>query len=315
MGKRGRKPNLEHQRQAAKLRSEGLTLQEIGNRMGVSRQRVDQLLARSDPHEKLVAIKCRECGAVIGRVRQLGQGDTEDHRERRPLPFIEFEALVQTTRKGRTRRRLAGPDRALLYRVTSFVGFRAQQMASLKPESFRLDGEAPTVTVEAAYSKHRREDVQPIRQDLAELLKDWMTGKPAGERLWPGTWWKHVAKMVRADLEVARAEWIKEAGEDQDERTRREQSSYLAFRDDASRVFDFHALRGQYVSNLEAAGVTPKMLQTLARHSRIETTLKHYARVQLADTRAALDKLPPLSGTGQESAAPTLQATGTDAAP
>lgn len=64
-------------------------------------------------------------------------------------------------------------------RMTSFVGFRAQEMASLSPASFRLDGDAPTVTVEAAYSKHKWHDVQPTRADLALLLSDWMDGKSA----------------------------------------------------------------------------------------------------------------------------------------
>jgi hypothetical protein len=48
---------------------------------------------------------------------------------------------------------------------------------------------------------------------------------------------------------------------------KREKSSVLAYRDEAGRVFDFHSLRHQYISNLAAAGVHPKIAQTLARHS------------------------------------------------
>jgi hypothetical protein len=55
------------------------------------------------------------------------------------------------------------------------------------------------------------------------------------------------------------------------------------------------------------------MLQTLARQSDIKTTLKHYARVQVSDTQAALDKLPPLPGLPAPEPA-ILRATGTDAA-
>jgi hypothetical protein len=55
--------------------------------------------------------------------------------------------------------------------------------------------------------------------------------------------------------------------------------------------------------------VSLKTLQVLARHSRVETTLKHYARVQMADVRSALDVLPPLPETGGQEA---LRATGTD---
>jgi hypothetical protein len=63
---------------------------------------------------------------------------------------------------------------------------------------------------------------------------------------------------------------------------------------------------------MQNAGVSLKTLQELARHSRVETTLKHYARVQLADVRAALDHLPPLP-TDHPGAEP-LRATGTDGA-
>ena len=72
---------------------------------------------------------------------------------------------------------------------------------------------------------------------------------------------------------------------DPDERQRREESDRFAYQDADGRFFDFHSLRGQFISAMENAGVSLKTLQALARHSRVETTLKHYARVQLADVR------------------------------
>jgi transcriptional regulator with XRE-family HTH domain len=45
MGHLGRKPNLARREQAAALRKQGLTLEEIGKRMGgITRQAVHQLL-------------------------------------------------------------------------------------------------------------------------------------------------------------------------------------------------------------------------------------------------------------------------------
>jgi len=45
MGQLGRKPNHERRAQAAELRKQGLTLEEIGKRMGgITRQAVHQLL-------------------------------------------------------------------------------------------------------------------------------------------------------------------------------------------------------------------------------------------------------------------------------
>ncbi len=185
---------------------------------------------------------------------------------------------------------------------------RAQELASLEVESFRLDCSEPVVVVKAAYSKHKREDVLPLRQDLAQLLQPWLQGKSSGQRLWPGAWWNK-AEMVQADLAAAKSAWI-EAASTPVEQQRRAESDRFAYQDLDGRFFDFHSLRGQFVSTMESAGVSLKTLQTLARHSRVETTLKHYARVQISDVRAALDSLPTLPGNDHPE---TIRATGIEA--
>jgi len=235
--------------------------------------------------------------------------EVEDHRQRRCLPGDDFQEFLAAAYNGNALKRINGPDRFMLYLVAGWTGLRAQELASLQPESFHLDGMEPTVTVQAGYSKHRREDVLPLRADLADLLREWMQDKPAGQRLWRGAWWNTAAQLVQADLAAAKQKWVGEAA-DPEERRQREQSGRFAYRD-ADRYFDFHSLRGQFISAMENAGVSLKALQALARHSRVETTLKHYARVQLADVRSALDSLPGLpEGNRPE----MLRATGTDPA-
>ena len=218
--------------------------------------------------------------------------NTESHRERRALPPEDFCKLIQAARLGGTSLlpglRLPGPDRAMLYVVAAYVGFRASELASLTPESFSL-GDKLGVTVEAAYSKRRRKDTQPLRADLAELLRDYLATKEAGKPVWPGEWWKEAAKMMKADLEAAG----------------------LAYVDDAGRVFDFHALRHQFISNLAAAGVHPKVAQILARHSTITLTMDRYTHFGLFDQAAALDNLPDLPKLGPVFEVNTLAATGT----
>jgi integrase len=86
----------------------------------------------------------------------------------------------------------------------------------------------------------------------------------------------------------------------------------IAYRDDDGLVFDFHALRHQFISNLALAGIHPRIAQTLARHSDIKLTLSRYSHVGLFDQTAAVEKLPPLPGTGPETVAATLRATGTE---
>jgi integrase len=217
----------------------------------------------------------------------------ERHRERRPLEPGDFAAFLEAARQGQPIRRLSGFDRAMLYTVAAFTGLRASELVSLTPASFALDAEPPTVTVEAAYSKRRRRDSILLRPDLAALVRDWLAGRPADRQLWPGLWWKHAAKMVRADLEAAS----------------------IPYRDAAGRVFDFHALRHQFISNLAAGGVHPKVAQALARHSTIGLTMDRYTHLGLHDEAAALDKLPklPEAPTAAASGA-ALAATGTEGA-
>ncbi len=100
---------------------------------------------------------------------------------------------------------------------------------------------------------------------------------------------EHGAEMVRQDLEAAG----------------------IPFADGAGRVFDFHALRHQFISALAAAGVHPKVAQTLARHSTITLTMDRYTHLELHDQTAALDKLPDLPLSSPRTSQP-LGATGTD---
>ena len=54
--------------------------------------------------------------------------------------------------------------------------------------------------------------------------------------------------MIQIDLAAARKAWIEEVKPE--ERLERERSSRLVYKDERGNYFDFHALRGQFVSNL-----------------------------------------------------------------
>ncbi len=116
--------------------------------------------------------------------------------------------ILATAEAAAVVRGITGPDRAMNYRLAVGTGFRAGELRSLKPESFDLTADPPTVTLSAAYSKRRREDVQPIRSDLAELLHPWIAGKPRGELVLPLP--DKTAKMMRVDLRRAWVAWIRE---------------------------------------------------------------------------------------------------------
>lgn len=83
--------------------------------------------------------------------------------DRRALTDEELAWLMQGAEQGPVAYGMTGPDRAILYQVAVGTGLRANELRNLVPGSFDLDAHPPTVTVEAAYSKHRRKDAQPMR--------------------------------------------------------------------------------------------------------------------------------------------------------
>jgi integrase len=212
-------------------------------------------------------------------------------RERRCLAPAEFALFLEAAFQGKPVRCIAGRERRMLYILAAGSGLRCSELASLTPQSFHLDGDSPCVVLEAAYSKRRRRDTQPLPREVAAALAQWLIDKPAGEFLWPGGWVHHAAKMVRADLARARSAWIRAAASIQ-ERKEREDTKVLAYADEHGRVFDFHSLRHQYISNLASAGVHPKIAQTLARHSTITLTLDRYTHMGLVDLAASVNSLP-----------------------
>jgi integrase len=129
----------------------------------------------------------------------------DQRHARRDLSAEELSYLLAfVAQHTRHAHRLAGPDRAMLYRVAVGTGFRVGELRSLTPASFDLDSDPPTIAVEAAYSKRRRRDVQPIRLDLADALRIWLAGRAADERVF-GVLPRVLARTLRTDLAAARA--------------------------------------------------------------------------------------------------------------
>ncbi len=214
-------------------------------------------------------------------------------RERRTLEPVEIEKLITAARKGSRFRSLSGEDRAVLYHVALTTGLRASELASLTPRNFDLGNDPPTVAVEAAYSKHRRRDVLPLRPDVAALVRKYLDSRNRSEAelLWPGSWSrKGSAKMIRKDLMAAG----------------------ILYEDETGRVFDFHALRHQFISTLARGGAHPKEAQALARHSTITLTMDRYTHLGIMDLTSALDRLPTIPTSDPDKEAAVQRATGTD---
>ena len=233
---------------------------------------------------------------------------TDRRRVRRALDVEEIRWLLDTTRNGPQRYGMTGPARAMLYRVAIESGLRRGELASLTRASFALEGERLTVTVAAAYSKRRREDVLPLRPDTAAELRDLLAGKHPAAPAFNMPHRRHESSaMWKADLADARQAWLEAAATPQ-ERQDRERQSFLAYQDAAGRFADFHALRHTCGSLLAAAGTHPKVAQSIMRHSTIDLTMSRYTHVFAGQEADAIAALPDLD------AAPARQsgrATGT----
>ncbi len=233
-------------------------------------------------------------------LRKISKGDAEADRrhERRTLSSEEIRALLETTQKSeRVFRGLTGPDRVALYYLALRTGFRASELASLTPSSFKLTAHPPTATVAARYSKRRKIDEQPLPPDVAALFSTYLDdflAEPAhtpATRLWPSSWNDDGARMLRDDLTDARNVWLKQATDEED-RAVRERSTFLAYADANGKVADFHAARHTFITTA-AMTLPPKMAQRLARHSTPMLT-ERYTHIQLKDVGDAADDLPPL---------------------
>ena len=225
---------------------------------------------------------------------------------RRALDIEEVRWLLRTTSQGSTRRGMSGPDRAMLYKVAVETGLRAGGAGQLARSSFNLDGERPTVTVEAAYSKHRRQDELPIRPDTAADLRTFMGCKHPAAKVFAVP--LRTAEVMKADLAAARTAWLNDAATPQ-QRKEREDTTFLCYADSAGRLADFHALRHTTGSWLAAAKVHPKMIQAIMRHSDINLTMSTYTHVFAGQGADAVAALPDLDAAP---AGQSARATGTD---
>jgi integrase len=203
----------------------------------------------------------------------LGNTERDPRIVRRMLTESEFYRLLESTAQGGTYRGMSGRDRALLYLLAASTGFRRRALIALTPESFAL-GQTATVHAPGNTQKGGRGHTVPLSTETGGLIANWLAGKPAGEPVFRGTprWHQDTAEMIRVDLAAAG----------------------IPYHDAAHRVFDFHALRGQFGAMLAIAGVPLVVAQKLLDHSTPVLTANLYSRVGSKEFAEAVEKLPSL---------------------
>jgi integrase len=240
-------------------------------------------------------------------------------RERRMLLPDEWPHLMAATTAGTDRNGMVGADRALLYRLAIATGLRSNKLRSLNRTSIVLDATRPYVRVKAADTKNGKMAQQFIDRELAEALRSHMTAKTPAARLFALPDPTRMARMLRADLTAARDKWLAEAKRDPAELTRRQQSVFLAAKNNAGECLDFHSLRHTCGAWLSLTGAHPKTVQSVMRHSTITLTMDAYGHMLPGAEAEAADKLGGMVSLSRKLCdddgnlvRPQLLATGTD---
>jgi len=131
-----------------------------------------------------------------------------------------------------------------------------------------LDLKNPTVTVEAACSKHRRLDVLPLHPELVVMLRSWLQEVEPGSPLFPKLAKRRTWLMVKKDLERVG----------------------IAYENDDG-IADFHAAgRHSHITELIRNGVSLVEAKELARHSDVHMTMR-YTHIGLEDQAKAVAKI------------------------
>jgi len=237
----------------------------------------------------------------VGYLECLNE-ETDKRLIRRALEPDEIRYLLKTIEKALPQSGMEGYERSLLYRLACETGLRAEEIRSLCVSSFNLFRK--TLTVKAAYSKRKREDVLPLRPDTALELQEHFKSKHSNALAFNVP--EKTGKMIKKDLKLARDKWVKEAKDSPREHKRRLESDFLKIESDRGTV-DFHGLRHTTGSLLADAGVHPKVAQEIMRHSDINLTMSTYTHVLRGRESEAVAALPDFSIPHEE----TKLATGT----
>ena len=206
---------------------------------------------------------------LVAGIERLNS-ETDIRHPRRALTPEEVSRLVASARSSRVEvQGYSGELRARAYLMSFFTGLRRQELGSLTPRSFKLDDSQPTLTVEAACSKHRRKDTLPMHAELVLLVREWVRDLGPDDLLFPRIERKKTWLMVKKDLERVGIPYQTHEG-----------------------IADFHAAgRHSHITGLLRNGATLVEARELARHADVRMTMK-YTHIGLQDQADALAGLP-----------------------
>jgi integrase len=255
------------------------------SRPGPDGRQIRSARSRNAHHVALVAF-CNWC--IPHRMdrnpfAKLRKADVKlDRREiRRSLSAAEVERIAEAARmaprrpprrppganavKGfRPEERLSNEDRAFLWVFLSGTGLRLNEAGGLTVGDLILEGDLPGINLPATLVKAKEDQYIPLHADLARRLREHVAGRGPNDPVF--TLPADILRRFKGDC--------KRAG--------------IPFKDERGRKVDIHALRMSFIDRLAKSGIAPKIVQELARHADITTTMEHYTDIRAHDLHAAL---------------------------
>lgn len=190
------------------------------------------------------------------------------------LPAIDTSADQKRHRRALTEDEVArllnvAGRHELLYRVALATGLRLGELRRLEWQDVHLDSTRPRLELRSAATKSKRADTLPLSGALAERLRK---ARPTG-----------VKPRDRVFRTVPSFDvWL----------THCERAGILCYDEEDVLVVGFHSLRVTFVSDLTRAGVNPRTIMELARHTDYRLTATVYTDPTILDTFGAVGRLP-----------------------
>ena len=192
-----------------------------------------------------------------------------DAAYKRPLQQKQQAGTV----KARTIKKLTllGEQRRLAYALMLYTGLRVNETRQLIWADVNLTDRF--VKVRPTTTKNSKAATLPLHRYVTGLLKVWKDKHPETEQS------SKIVNMPKSNSALLKAF------------NRDLEFAGIEKTDDVGRVIHIHGLRHSFVSLLARQGIHPHVLQSLARHSQVETTMGFYTHILRGDDKRAIESL------------------------
>ena len=227
---------------------------------------LDRLQGQDDIRRKRMALTPEQVARLLDAAeRRSVENYLADHPSAKPETIGRF--------------RHYGLQRATIYRLGALAGLRPTEIKNLTWACIDLEGQPPTITVEAKYAKSRREDTVPLNGQLVAALRRWR--------------WHQTERVAREPAASENVVCVPRHLSDE-QFPKDCEFAGIATEDEKGRVLDLYAAtRHTFCTLLAAAGTSPHRQRLLMRHVDLATTLK-YTHLQVIDLVEGIEALPQI---------------------